>query len=233
MQNHGEVGTRRLGTKGTLRVHDVGDGTTIDVDGRLTLLAARIGDGTIRAAMLSKLTVNGDKALALQGDFKSDVTIDPGKVLSAAEAKLNLLGTTVITGKVDGATFVVPGNAGAFRVGIFENSNLLIGFTPTDALNPFAGGTWNGDFKLASFKAIGFNGYTGATFVNSHVIAAKLGSATVTNVTTANSGKHFGFAMKAGLLKNRGTIVLTSLATKLLSTQPVPFNSVDFFVQEM
>jgi hypothetical protein len=222
-----------FGTMTTLNVRDIGDGTTIDVDGSLSLTAARIGTGKITAARMPKLVVTGDKANALRGDFRSHVTIDPGRTLTANEAKLNLLGSVVVTGHTIGARFSVPGNVGAFRTGTFEQSVLFVGFTPTNAMNPQAGGTWNGDFKLGAFRTIGYNGYTGATFGDSHVIAAKLGVVDIANLAVNNNGQSFGFAVKNGVPRNRTTIILRNPATKLLATQLLPFTLTDFLVQEL
>lgn len=220
-------------TTTTLRVHDVGDNTTVNVDGRLRLYAARVGAGDIRAAMLTTLSVRGDTAQSIRGDFKSDVTIDPGKILTPAEAKLNLLGTTTILGHVDGSTFTIPGNVGTFRVGTFEHSSLLVGFTATNAANAFAGGTWNGEFKIGSFSAIGFNGYTGTTFDDSQVVTARIGNVSIANLDTVNPTRPIGFMVKGGLLKNRGTITLKNPAMKILATQPLPLQITDFIVQEL
>ncbi|MEA3213406.1 MAG: hypothetical protein QOE70_6463 [Chthoniobacter sp.] len=186
-----------FGTKTAITAHDVGDNTEISVDGTLKLTAARLGDGVINSSNLSALTVKGDKA-GLTGDFKSDVNIVPGKILSAAEAKLNLLGKVTISGKTQGAHFVAPSNAGAFKTGTFEHSSIMLGFTPTTALDPLAGGVFAGEFKLGSFTASGI-------FDDSVLIAAQLGAIKLSNIDYVNPTT-FGIAAKAGLLKNFSSI---------------------------
>jgi len=223
-------------TKTQIKLHDVSDGTDISVDGQLKLSAARIGDGTIQAALLSKLSVKGDaKAVVpISGDFKSDVTIVPGKTLSAKEAKLSLLGSVSIAGRTQGATFVVPGNAGPFKTGSFENSSLLIGYTPTNAADPFGGGIFDGEFKLASFAANGFNGLVGPSFENSNLIAAKFGPISLDSVRTdnsANAGLDFGIAAKMGVAKNLPSIRVKTGAFTFDPTGLFPQSIEDFFVK--
>jgi hypothetical protein len=218
-------------TKTALTVHDVAGGTDIGVDGQLTMKAARVGAGNIRAALLAKLDVKGDaKAAApIAGDFASDVTIAPGRPLTAKEAKLKLLGNVTITGRTTGADFVVPGAVGKFKTGTFETSTLLVGYAPTDSLNPFAGGTFTGDFALGGFTTTGVTGLVGKTFAGSAIIAAQVGPVKLASVETNNGGTLFGVAAKSGLAKN-----LASVASPELTYDPkaaLPQFAQDFFIK--
>jgi hypothetical protein len=222
-------------TKTTVAAHDIGDGTAIDVDSQLKLTAARIGDGTIEAALLAKLQVKGDPKAAtpIPGDFGSDVTIVPGRALTPKEATASLLGSVAIAGRTQGAHFVVPGNAGAFKTGTFEHSSIALGFAPTVPANPFAGGTFSGEFKLASFLANGFNGLVGSTFLDSNLIAARLGAVTIASVVTNNAGTPFGLAVKSGLAKNLTAITVKSISLQWKPSIPLPITNLNFTIKEI
>jgi len=221
-------------TKTKIAVHEVFDGSDIGVDGQLQLSAARIGDGTIRAALLKSLTVKGDSkaVLPIVGNFQSDVTIVPGRTLTAKEAKLSLLGNVSIAGRTIGASFVVPGHAGKFKTGTFEDSSILVGYTPTFPLDPFAGGTFDGEFKLAGFSATGFNGFVGATFANSNLIAARVGPVSIASLNVDNPVA-FGIAAKAGLDKNLSSIKVKDGSFTFDPTGVLPQSADDFFVKEI
>ncbi|HEX3150656.1 MAG TPA: hypothetical protein VHR66_21440 [Gemmataceae bacterium] len=218
-------------TKTALTVRDVAAGTDIECDGQLTLKAARIGAGTIHAALLAKMDVKGDaKALApIPGDFMSDVTIDPGRTLTAKEAKLKLLDKVTIAGRTFGADFIVQGNVGKFKTGTFENSTLLVGYAPTDPLNPFAGGSFTSDFAIGGFTTTGVMGFAGKTFANSDIVAAQVGPVKLASVETNNGGIAFGVAAKNGLANN-----LASIASPELTYDPkaaLPQFAQDFFIK--
>jgi hypothetical protein len=222
--------------KTSITAHDIADNVTIDSDSQLKLTAARIGDGTIEAAALTKVQVKGDAKAAtpIRGDFGSDVTIVPGRTLTAKEAKGNLLGPVMIAGRTRNAHFIVPGNAGAFKTGTFEHSSILLGFVPTLPANPFAGGTFSGDFKLASFAANGFNGLVGPTFDDSDLIASRMGSITLSSVNTANASTPFGIAVKAGVAKHLASIKIKWPSTFVFDpTAPLPQSSADFTIKEI
>lgn len=223
-----------FGTKTKIALHEVFDGSDIGVDGQLQLSAARIGDGTIRAALLKSLSVKGDSkaVIPIAGNFQSDVTIVPGRTLTAKEAKLSLLGNVTIAGQTIGATFVVPGHAGKFKTGTFQDSSILVGFTPTNPFDPFAGGTFDGEFKLAGFAASGFHGFVGPTFANSNLIAARVGSVSIASLNVDNAVA-FGIAAKAGLDKNLSSIKVKDGTFTFDTTGLLPQSADDFFVKEI
>ena len=218
-------------TKTKLAARDIGDGTVIDVDGQLKLTALRIGEGSIEAALLGQLAVTGDSKLGIQGDFESNITIVPGKVLSDKEAKMNLLAGVSIAGRAIDVDIVVPGHVGAFKAGTFEHSSLLLGFTPNVVGDPFSGGVFAGDFKLTSFAATGIKNSPLPAFDDSVVIAAQLGGVTLASADTDNGGNLFGFAAKNGLAKNLATIVVKAPDFRYDKTLPLPQNSGDFTVK--
>lgn len=185
--------------KTSITARDIADGTAIVSDSTISkLTAARVGDGSITAPVLGKLSVKGDKKAAIGGDFASDVTLAHTAFLSPAALKKNILGSVTIAGLTHDATFSLAGSAGAFKTGLFADSSILINaivFNPTDPLNNFIYTDSNPDHgKLASFKATGIKDSMQAAFDNSTIIAKIIGGVSLASIDTANGGKVFGIA---------------------------------------
>ena len=73
-------------TRTSLTARILTNGTDVAADGQLKLTARRMDDGTVRAARLTQPLVAGDGEAGIAADFGSDVTIDPGRPLTAMEA---------------------------------------------------------------------------------------------------------------------------------------------------
>lgn len=148
-------------------------GTALNFSGNIGTLTARsVGDATIQAGGIGKLRVTGD--------FKADVTVTGA----------GGLGRAIIGGTVSDSVFnVMAGSVGYFRAAAFINSELFVGFTPSDSAHPLAGGTFVSDLSIGSFNVTRSRT---PGFVNSVVAAATIDRARLANVLTDNSGSEFG-----------------------------------------
>jgi hypothetical protein len=158
-----------------ISAHDIGDGTTINVGGSLSVLtAARIGAATIIAPRLTTLTVTGDRSLGLSGDLAAHL------ILTGTGTAL---GTATIAGRVSGADIEVrAGSVGTFVTGAFLNSTLFVG----------QGGKLTSGARLVVFAVTGLAGSTAPAFVNSNVAASVVGTVGLASVRTDNGGTKFG-----------------------------------------
>jgi len=125
----------------------------------------------------------------------------------------------------------VPGNASNFKTGTFEDSSILLGYNPTTPAAPFAGGTFTGEFKLASFNAVGYSGLTFPTFSNSNLIAAQIGAVALMSVDETNGGTAFGIAAKNGLAKNLDSVTVKTPNFSYDPKAALPQFIQDFFVK--
>jgi len=103
------------GTQATVLIaRDIGDGGAIEATSVFkSVTAARIGNVTITAPRLDKLTVNGDKKSNISGAFSADVLLsglgqDPAKPL---------LGGVAVAGLLSDAAWSIQGSVGAVAAG--------------------------------------------------------------------------------------------------------------------
>jgi hypothetical protein len=100
--------------KTTISAHDIGDGTTIDVASSIVnLTAARVGRADFFAPSLGSLSIKGDKALGIPGDFAADVTLSGQGLATTGRT----LGGATIKNQIIGGTWYVGGRAGAIAAG--------------------------------------------------------------------------------------------------------------------
>ena len=118
---------------------------------------------------------------------------------------------------VDGSKIVVGGTVSKFTAGEFVNSSLLVGYTPSNPGDPFAGETFAANAKLASFRVLGIKGVADPAFENSYVAATSFGSVSLKSIDTTNPTKF-------GLLANVGidglTITTPGLKLKKITVTP-------------
>jgi hypothetical protein len=131
---------------------------------------------------------------AIAGNFLADLTLTGSP--DPAQATLRL--ASIAAGVID-AAWKINGRVGVIRLGQLKGSTLFLGFTPDSASNPMAGGTFSGNFKLATLRVRSLAGSTEPAFVNSVVAAPRLGTVSVQSVATANAGKSFGFLAGASI----------------------------------
>lgn len=169
--------------KSRIKAHVIDNGTTIDVDTPVSsLVAARIGDGSIIVPSIGSLRITGDKKHGIPGDFNADVTLTATTAIA--------LRSVSVVGTVSGSLFEVrAGGVGSFRAGSFIDGELLVGFTPTDNSHLLAGGTFVPGLSIGSFNVTRSDS---PGFVNSVVAAATINRARLANVLTDNSGAEFG-----------------------------------------
>jgi hypothetical protein len=159
----------------SILAHVIGNSTTIDVGGNLSLLkAASIGTATITAPHLTTLSVTGDATNSIAGDLSAAITLT---------GTGTALGTAFIAGEVDGANIEVrSGSVTTFKASEFVNTTLYLGST----------GTLTPGQHLRTFTVTGITGSSAPAFVNSNVSAAIVGTVTLASVQTDNNGTKFG-----------------------------------------
>lgn len=169
------------------------DGTDINITGvpLSSLTAVSVGTGTITAPSVGSITVKGKAktktAVAIPGDFKSDLTI-LGTGLPAKTAALKSLR---VAGAISGSTIVVGSGLGTIgdvaRVSAasFVNSRLFAGYSgPDDGT-----GAFNPPSTVSSFTVTGKT----LAFAHSFVIAANFKNVSLASVDTDNGSTKFGF----------------------------------------
>lgn len=98
--------------KSKITVHEIGDGTTIDIGSSISSLSAtRIGRADLFAPSIASLSTKEDKNLGIPGDFSADVTISGEGV---AAGKLSL-GKLSIGGMYRDGLVLVNGNVGSVK----------------------------------------------------------------------------------------------------------------------
>lgn len=171
----------------SITAHDVGDGTGIVATSSLgSLTAARIGNGYLQAPSVAKFIVKGDAKAGIPADMKAAIVVTGEGVKTGK----NALGTVRVSGTVANATIQVAGHVGAFTAGQLHHSSLLVGFTPTDIGNPFAGGGFYTPYKVGAFTVTGLKNSTTAAFDHSFLVASTLGKVTLRSVDIAEGTKY-------------------------------------------
>jgi hypothetical protein len=122
----------------------------------------------------------------------------------------------------------VAGPVGSFTAGAFVNSQLLVGFVPTDPAHPLAGGTFTAGAKVASFTVRGVAGLT-AAFVNSVVASESFGTVSLKSVGANNGGTKFGLLAHQAIARLNVTSPRLSLS-QLTVTPVLPAGFGDFEV---
>ncbi|HEX3151240.1 MAG TPA: CARDB domain-containing protein [Gemmataceae bacterium] len=106
--------------KTTIKAHDIGDGTLIDVDSAIvSLVAARFGDGAIVAPSMGSLRITGDKRanIPILGDFHADVTLSGMGVLAGKPAlkSLKVAGSVLVGSEINVAGLISSMSTGGFN----------------------------------------------------------------------------------------------------------------------
>ena len=167
----------------TITARHIGDGTAVALGSRIgRLTAARFGQGTITAPSLGTLSIRGDAKAGLPADFRGSVTLT-GAGITVGRAVLSAVN---VRGTVTGAQFRVAGTVNSFRSGAFVDSQLFVGFDPTNPANPLAGGNFTDGLKLVSFAVTGLKDSTTPAFDNSYVAADIIGRVSLRSVDAAN-----------------------------------------------
>src|SRR5262249_43667157 len=77
----------------TITVHEIGDGAELDLGTLTNLNAARIGEATISAPAIGKMSIKGDSKSQLAGDLEADITLS-GEGVAAGKLALASLSIT-------------------------------------------------------------------------------------------------------------------------------------------
>jgi len=221
-------GTARQAT--SITVHNIDAGATITGGSQLSITAQNIGAGAIitddnKVAALTAASFGAGSIVApslgtlkILGNFDGDVTLSgqgvPANQLTLTQANIG--------GTVTGALLNIAGNVGSFKTEEFVNSELFVGFTPTDSQNPLNGGTFVDGLNIASFQVTGLS----AAFSNSVVAASQVGSVSLQSVQTSNGGKKFGILAEG----NPTSVQVVSPAFTFNPAQPTPQGIGDFEV---
>jgi fibronectin-binding autotransporter adhesin len=209
----------------TSLTHESGIDAGYALGGIGTLTAGAIGESGITFSTdiitqtIATITVKGNAHRGFAGTV-DDAFVD----LLGTGTKGNALGTFSATGAATASLFrASAGNVGSFTIGKMISSNLLVGFTPSNNSDIGAGTTsanWAAqNLKIGSFSTTApfssADASDSASFVDSNVIAAELGSITLSGVNPVDaSGTSFGIGFRTstgstagGTLKVAGTIL--------------------------
>lgn len=164
--------------------HAIGDGTTINVGGRIgTLSVARLGADTITAPSIGTLSARGDKKAMISGDCEATIT------LSGGASGQQTLGSLFAAGTVSNVTLnVAAGNVGSVAASRILDSTIYVGYTPSNSSAPFMGGTFIPNVRLNAVRASALAG----GFANSYCFAPIIGNVNMASVVTTNGGIAFG-----------------------------------------
>jgi hypothetical protein len=133
------------------------------------------------------------------------------------------LGTFSTTATITGTTFnVLAGNVTSFTAGALSGSNVLVGVVLSSQNDPAHGTATFQTFAIGSFKTTGVFDPTDildtASFVDSNIVAAKLGKVALAGVDVNSENKavaSFGVFFSNASTSNAGTVTADGSATPL------------------
>ena len=155
--------------------------------------------GSLTTSWISSLCITGkSRDAGVLGNLSADVT------LTGANAKGKALNKLSVSGRFINSSLLAPnGSIGTVRFGAMENSSCLVGAATgsdvdgdgvLDLPDPadIAPGTNQAIIKKLTIK--GIKGDTSASFVNSNIAAAYIGTVALTRPQYSNGGVAFGLA---------------------------------------
>jgi hypothetical protein len=165
-----------------ITAHEINDDTAIDIGSRLSLTAVSFGAGTIDAPSASNISILGDKNHDIAGDFGAQITLTGEGV----ETNQLTLGRLLVAGTISDVTIEIDdGSVGSISAAQILDSTVTVGFTPDDSGAVLNGGEFTPELSLGSVNVR-------ADFMNSSLVAARIGSVRLGMVTPANGGARFG-----------------------------------------
>jgi hypothetical protein len=195
---------------------------------RLASVTAAAWDNTdVTTRVLSAMNVTGNTPRAITGNISDSLLTIMGNNTGVG------LGTFVAQGTVSNTTFqVTDGSVTSFIVGKFLDSNLFVGFRAGSTMDFTQGGTFGatdrtiGLFKTTqAFVSANPADPDSVSFHNSNIVAADLGTITLTGVAPASDRPIlFGIGFETG--GTAGTVQV-NISGSLL-TIPAPTNSLEF-----
>lgn len=192
------AGISITGHLGKLQIRDIKNGANISVTGAFDSLAARVvGDGSITAARIGTIKVVGDKVDSTV-DFGADVTT------TGSASQIGIQSFSV-AGKILGSIIKTTGSVGTVKTTFFENSSLLVGFTPFSSSTPLGGGSFTSTTTLGSFTASGKGSLV--AFKNSFVVGANIKKVALKSIPTG--GQNDGVTFGVGYLTGKAPPVIT------------------------
>lgn len=167
-------------------VHAIKDGVSIVLDTSVsTFRAADIGDASIRVSAIGSFLVTGDVNGWLPGDFRGTLLIEGGD-----EFFINAIGTARIVGSVVDAT-ITADSIGSFTAKGMAGSEMLVGFTPADENDLFAGGSFLSGGGIKTFNV------AKGILSDSIIAAPTIGSIVIGGFVPENGGDAFGILLDA------------------------------------
>jgi hypothetical protein len=183
--NEAAIGAGGVATQNTTIVaHDI-QGGVINVGSRIRRLTTARFNGTIMAPRIGTLGIFGNARQHIPGDFAGTITLTSANATSNGYALGELFVAGMITNSVITTT---TGGVWSVTASRMIDSMLLVGFTPADPPAPFAGGEFVPDLFLWKFQLTAARD----AFVNSFLVAPRLGYITFNSVATSNGGTACG-----------------------------------------
>ena len=164
-----------------LDAHVLGDGTSVNIGGRLArLTAAAVGRGQIAAMSLGRAVITGDPAAGISGDFLADLTLGDG---SGGQ----VLGRLSVRDWL-GGQLLLAGGAGQISAGGLRDASILVGYALGQAPEP---PTSADDFalpaRLGRLTVAGIAGES-CSVLRSTVAAWRIASAELPDTSLAGPG---------------------------------------------
>jgi hypothetical protein len=191
------AGVKTFKVAGTVSDSNVAAG--FGANARIAGITAGAWENTdLTTRVLSAMNVTGQPARAIAGNVTDSLLTIMGNAANVG------LGTFVAQGTVENSTFqVTDGNVTSFTVGKFLDSNLYVGFRPDSTLDLTQAGTFGlTDRTIALFKttqAFDPADPDSVSFHNSFIVAADLGTITLSGVQTdADRPTIFGVGFETG-----------------------------------
>jgi hypothetical protein len=180
----GAVNGWGLDVAGSIKSLNLGDVADAGVSA-----GASVGSVRARKWDAGQLVAGSIGSLTVNGNLGADVTLTGAGVAAGKP----VLSTATVSGTVRGSTISVAGPVNSFSAHGFADSALLVGFTPGNASDPFAGGTFAPGARVNAFRVTG-------AFDNGIVAATDAGAVVLKAVVADNAGRAFGLLVDGAIL---------------------------------
>ncbi len=170
----------------TISAHAIADATAIAIGSRISSLkAVSFGSGTIDAPSAGSISISGDKKQGVAGNFAANITLTGAGVISNQFT----LGQLSVAGTISNVTIdIADGNVGSINAGQLIDSSVTIGYQPDDPSALLAGGSFSTNLTL---QTVNIRAKTNG-FINSFIVAARIGSVSLGSTLRDNYGTPFG-----------------------------------------
>ncbi len=197
---------------------------------------------TLSAAAIGTLAITGDLTGSVQAASARSIRVT-GNVSNLAHNTASsilltgALGQLNVGGSIDDATVSVGGNIGSIIAGSIVGSII----STTGASIPAFTAATSANLGANTITSIRLTGKAGDQFTGSSILSSKIGSASLGNITAANSGTNFGLAVRSinsfsgifsgnALRANRVELANDSVLSAFAGQQGVSFGDFEILI---